>query len=582
MRMGPHVMNPLLPGTEAYNLYREWVLAVRPPVVKFCRQGADPELMAWTRAQGSKVVLRWVDYSIRSSAAENGRTADRVLAECLPFAHCIDYIEFANEEYQGKESAADSDTLFDACLDFMQKLDGANRAAGRSGPKACIGNFSVGQPELARWTTEAALDCLRYADANDHAVGIHEYFKPFPWAMIEGGKAAWDGPPPAVGWLLLRCVQAVRLLRGAGVRIRFIITESGRDNVPGQPGEGGGFRDAPGEPYAEWMAEYGRHLSAIPECIGWVDFGFNAWEGWKQFDLTLDQAMCRRVIATQVTLPRGGSTSPGGNPVSDRLSEMLAAEFGPVYDDLRAKLATNPNGPNGGFGALPPERVDTIVLHHTAGGRDTTWEATALYHVQTRGFAGIGYHIGIRLGRVAYLGSVSTARAHVLDHNHHTIGVSVAGNYHVIQPQPEDLTLLPRLVKVLDAYFGRAVPWRGHRDVSPPGYTVCPGQYLYPVLPTLRNGTNQSDDAQLALALGKWADVAQAKGIQPNPGGALFKAIDADGFYVLTDESGARGQWPAMEIPGVTAQLARRRAGTEERIYYWRDGKVGWKRRGAA
>jgi hypothetical protein len=47
---------------------------------------------------------------------------------------------------------------------------------------------------------------------------------------------------------MLRVVQAVMLMRQRGIAFRFIITESGRDNVPGQPGDGAGFRDEPVTP----------------------------------------------------------------------------------------------------------------------------------------------------------------------------------------------------------------------------------------------------------------------------------------------------------------------------------------------
>lgn len=315
MRCGPHVMASLTPGTPARAIYERWVTTVRPPVVKWCRQSFDSQLMAWTRAQGCKNVGRWVEGDVD----EPGRT----LNELLQFAGVLDFVEFANEEEQGKDNPREWDRLMDGCLAFMQDLDKRNRAAGRTGPKACIANTSVGQPEIERWTRTSTMEVARYAAANGHVWGVHSYYKPEPWAMVEGGKAAWDGTPPAVGWLMLREVQAVKIMRAAGIAFRFIVTESGRDNIPGQPGPGGGFRDVPSEPFAEYMRQYGRHLSALPECVGWVDFGFNAWEGWKQFDLTLDPAMADKVIAAMTTLPRGGGT--GGTVTTVETAALEAA-----------------------------------------------------------------------------------------------------------------------------------------------------------------------------------------------------------------------------------------------------------------
>jgi len=297
-------MSRLVPGSRAYELFKLWILRVRPPVVKWCRQSFDPELMAWTRAQGCKNVGRWVEGDWR----EPGRTLD----ELLQFADYLDFVEFGNEEEQGKDNPREWARFCGKGLEFARDLDERNRRAGRQGPKACIANTSVGQPEIARWEMPECLDLARYMDVNGHVWGVHEYYKPVPWAMIEGDKAAWDGTPPARGWLMLRVVQAIEVMRRHGIKFRFIVTESGRDNIPGQPGEGGGFRDVPGEPFAERMGQYGRHLSAIPECVGWVDFGFNAWAGWTQFDLTLDEAMLLAVLAVLERLP--GASSPGGTP----------------------------------------------------------------------------------------------------------------------------------------------------------------------------------------------------------------------------------------------------------------------------
>lgn len=543
MRMGPHVMKAITPGTPARAMYEEYVTKVRPDVVKFCRQSLDNGLLAWTRAQGSKTLARYVDVALTSSGAENARLADRVLNELLPFATHLDYVEFANEEWQGKEDPRDWDKLMQACGVFMAKLDAANKAAGRAGPKACIANVSVGQPELERWTRESTREVARYAAVNGHAWGIHEYYKPDPWAMVEGGKAVWDGAPAAEGWLMLRCMKVVKIFRGLNIPFRFIVTESGRDNVPGQPGLGGGFRDVPGEPYAEYMVQYGRHLSAIPECVGWVDFGYNAWTGWTQFDLTLDPAMHARFVALMPALPRGApappapptpTPPPGGDPVSDRLSTLLADELGGAYEDLRRALPVNPGGPNGPFGRLDLARVDGIAVHHTAGPKAATWQTIAADHISRRGWAGIGYHIGIRLGRVALLGDITTARAHVADENDHLIGVVLAGNYQIDPLDARDHDALRRVIAVLDRLLGRNVRVGGHREFSPPGHTVCPGGALAAVLPGIRGEAPTPAPAIDVRRL--WTEAASNQAIRLNPGAGLQRAILAAGMVPTSNE----------------------------------------------
>jgi len=360
-------MLALTAGSPERAMFERWITTVRPPVVKFCRQSCDNALLAWTQAQGSKTLARYVDVALVSSGAENGRLARKVIGELTPFFANLDYVEFANEELQGKDDPKQWDILMEACLDFMRQLDEANKAAGRKGPKACIANTSVGQPELERWSRASTLETARYAAANGHVWGIHEYYKPDPWALVEGGKAAWDGTAPAQGWLMLRVVKAIQLMRHAGVTgFRFIITESGRDNVPGQPGLGGGFRDVPGEPYADRMAEYGRHLSAIPECIGWVDFGYNAWEGWKQFDLTEDEPMHEKMIQAMAKLPRGAPGPPQPQPQPEQ----------PMPTPTPSGIINMPaqsHSPRGGT------RARYVVVHSTDSPAGSTPDGTARY-----------------------------------------------------------------------------------------------------------------------------------------------------------------------------------------------------------
>lgn len=176
----------------------------------------------------------------------------------------------------------------------------------------------------------------------------------------------------------------------------------------------------------------------------------------------------------------------------------------------------------------------------------------------------------MRDGRVAYMGDIGTARAHVLGKNDRYVGVCIAGNYEGTEPDARDLSQLKRLVRVLDDYFGRTVPWRGHRDVMPPGYTVCPGQHLELHVATLRDG---SDEGPLHIALRKWADVGQA--IQPNEDAALYKTIRADDYWPISDESGANGT-PAVTGYRHVAQLARALANDDERIYWWDGSTVRW------
>ena len=67
-----------------------------------------------------------------------------------------------------------------------------------------------------------------------------------------------------------------------------------------------------------------------------------------------------------------------------------------------------------------------------------------------------------------------------------------------------------------------------------------------------RSGLGHEDRAVLHMALRKWADVAQA--IQPNEDAAILQAMRRDGFWPISDESGANGTPPL--VSGLIAMQA--------------------------
>lgn len=568
--MGLHVMH-----ADRDDLVRAYIDRVRPTVVKWLDDPGGNDIVQYARDRGALTVLRVYEADQRLG----GDYIGRVVAAMQQWPAFMVGESF-NEDFQTPPEASRR-AEFD--IELMKAMD-------RIGRKAGILCASTGQPEMSFWPDY--LPAIRYAAEHGHYVCWHEYGGG-PVGMLWGvgqNQHPWnervDKPENAAarGWWVLRYRRHVDEWRRLGLTTipRQYIGEGGLDDIWPRPGHGGkGYKDFIGEhpagvgDYAEQWAWTCRRWAEDDYMVGGVDFGFASRDPqWSSFDMATDPATLADVQATMAALGGGGPVpvpTPGGDPMSTRLSAMLRAEFGELYDDLRGKLRTNPNGPNGAFGYLDMAKVDGIAVHHTAAPETVTWESTAAYHVDTRKFAGIGYHMGIRQGRVALFDEVTTARAHITNENHHLLGVVFAGNYQSDPLDPTDVALLRRLVKVLDAFLGRQVRVGGHRDFAPPGYTVCPGSALYAQVSGIRAGTDEG----LKQALGKWADVAQAQGIQPNPGAALYRAILADHFYPLTDEGGARGEWPELEgYPGVVPQLARSASGNAERVYYWQGGKV--------
>lgn len=567
MRLGLHVNNP---GRE--DLVRRYVDAVRPSVVKFLHGAGGPDIMDYCRAHGAKVVLRRVlgDNELKPGATGARVLRDRMLPMAREYRNHIDYVEAANEEMQGRDDRREIDRLAELMLGFCQLLD--DELGGQV--KGCVFNFSVGQPEIDVWARPAVRAALDYAGRHGHAIGMHEYYKPRPWHGVEGGR---DGPlGTARGWWMLRLVRHLEAWRTLGLATlpRIIVTESGRDDIPGTPGTGKGWRDEPRTPdgdFADFMAWYCRHLSAIPQVLGVVDFGFatSQPEKWGSFDMARDIAMFERVMATQADLPGGAPTLPPPppveDPVSNALSAALAAALGGRYQDDRARL---PRHASLQYGTQAPSRWTGIAVHHSAGPRDQQVEAVAAYHVGTNGWPGIGYHFVIRQGRVHYVGGIDTVRAHVWGRNNDLLGICVLGNYSDVDPEPTDMTALRDLVRVLDDALDRALPIDGHGALSLPGHgTACPGR-LAPLARAIRPTSGAVDEAGLRAA------GAAAQVLQLNPDAALQRRILADGFIATSPEFDWRD--PSGDY---VAQRAEHQGTGEVRVYHVVRGRwaeVGW------
>ncbi len=121
-----------------------------------------------------------------------------------------------------------------------------------------------------------------------------------------------------------------------------------------------------------------------------------------------------------------------------------------------------------------------IAIHHAAGPDNQTPDAIAAYHVNSRGWGGIGYHFVVaQNGNTYYVGDLTTARAHVANLNHLAIGVCLIGSF-VDGKEPPDNQL--RSAHELCAQMLFRTPelsgvdgWEdvvGHKDLSP---TRCPG-----------------------------------------------------------------------------------------------------------
>lgn len=169
-----------------------------------------------------------------------------------------------------------------------------------------------------------------------------------------------------------------------------------------------------------------------------------------------------------------------------------------------------PWGQTSGPNTLTPTVPTHLIVHHSfSPGNDITdWIAAVRgiwnYHVNSNGWSDIGYNWLIDPKGVIYQGRAwvdtndNTQGAHFCGYNGRTMGVCMLGDFNSITPTDAALRSLVRLLAYRAFTNGinpRGVSFHqgssrnlnnisGHRDGCS---TDCPGNVLYPQLPTLRN-----------------------------------------------------------------------------------------------
>lgn len=128
----------------------------------------------------------------------------------------------------------------------------------------------------------------------------------------------------------------------------------------------------------------------------------------------------------------------------------------------------------------PLTEVRYLTIHHAAGPDNQTPDDIASYHVNSRGWGGIGYHFVIsQNGTVYYVGDLTTARAHVLNMNHLALGICLIGTF--IEGKVPTSSQINSAHELCSQLLFRTpeIPgidgWEdvvGHQDLSP---TQCPG-----------------------------------------------------------------------------------------------------------
>jgi N-acetylmuramoyl-L-alanine amidase len=126
-------------------------------------------------------------------------------------------------------------------------------------------------------------------------------------------------------------------------------------------------------------------------------------------------------------------------------------------------------------------KVKKLIIHHslTFDGKVVDWTAIRKYHIETNGWADIGYQYGIELVGDKYVvqkgRSEHTPGAHCLGQNDKSIGICVVGNYDLAEPANAALNLLAELCADICKRYGLT-----SNDIFPhnqfASYKTCPGK----------------------------------------------------------------------------------------------------------
>lgn len=144
--------------------------------------------------------------------------------------------------------------------------------------------------------------------------------------------------------------------------------------------------------------------------------------------------------------------------------------------DLVRKLPVHPTKR---YLSRPLSAIRRIVLHHTAAPASQTPEEIARYHVQNRGYPGIGYHYLVSRGGTIYkCWTATTITACVKQGNSSSLCVCLIGNF-TFQPPPSVQweAALNLVRKLMIAHLIPIEQVYGHRETptKPPQQTECPG-----------------------------------------------------------------------------------------------------------
>ena len=130
-------------------------------------------------------------------------------------------------------------------------------------------------------------------------------------------------------------------------------------------------------------------------------------------------------------------------------------------------------------------QITDITIHHTAGPADQTTTGIANYHVNSKGWPGIGYHYVIDSdGTIEQTNALKSVSYHNGYNNTNAIGIALKGNFELYPPPIAQIRALHKLIKHIKRKAPAVQNLVRHKEY-PGASTACPGK-LFPFAAVLR------------------------------------------------------------------------------------------------
>lgn len=140
------------------------------------------------------------------------------------------------------------------------------------------------------------------------------------------------------------------------------------------------------------------------------------------------------------------------------------------------KINTLPRSSTLKYSTRSLAQIEQIVIHHSASIGQKA-EDYARYHVESRGWAGIGYHFVIEVdGSIIQGNHLETISYNTQNNNTKTIGICLSGDFTKQEPTAAQLKSMEGLISHLRKLLKKQLPVSGHKDYAT---TSCPGPNLY-------------------------------------------------------------------------------------------------------